>query len=312
MSMMATQLRGVIAAVATPFDDADAIDEKALRMQLDRILENGAHGLMPVGGTGEFPHLSRAEKRKVIEIAARAARGKVPTIAGTSACSTKEALELTRDAREAGADAAILVPPYYFRLTDDAIYRFYQAIAEAKILPIVVYNNPLYTGNDMNPDLIVRLCRLPGVIGVKQSNADLGGLVEIIRHVGGTVSICTGIDSQFLSALVVGAKGIFSTAAAVIPREVVQVYDYTQAGRIDDARDLHLKLQALNRFLEYDPGYVAPAKEALTMLGLPHGTPRHPMPPLTETERAGVREALHALGLLSRAADDGVATTPRR
>lgn len=298
MFMEPKELRGIVAALVTPFTETDEIDEKALHKQLDRILESGVHGLMPVGGAGEFPHLSRSEKSRVIEITARAAQGRVPTIAGTSACSTREALELTRDARDAGADAAILVPPYYFRLTGDAIYAFYEAVSQEKILPIVVYNNPLYTGNDMNPDLIVRLCRLPGVIGVKQSNANLGDLVEIVRHSGDTVSVCTGIDSQLLAALVVGAKGIFSTAASVVPTEMVQVFEYFQAGRLEQARELHIRLQALNRYLEYDPGYVAPAKEALTMLGLPHGLPRHPLPHLTESERAGVRNALQSLGLL--------------
>jgi len=161
-----------------------------------------------------------------------------------------------------------------------------------------VYNNPLYTGHNLSPELIARLAELDNIIGPKQSQDDLGQLVEVIRLVGERISICTGIDSQFYAALCVGARGIFSTAATICPRQMVELYRCATDGRHAEARVLHNLLQKLNRFLEYDPGYVAPAKEALNMMGLPGGRVRRPMPELTDDERNDVLEALKELHLV--------------
>jgi 4-hydroxy-tetrahydrodipicolinate synthase len=251
---------------------------------------------MTTGGTGEFPSLTREERRLVTETVVKAAGGRVPVIAGTAACSTVETIQLTQDAAQVGAAAAIITAPYYFQLPDAALLEHYQTIARSVDLSIVVYNNPLYTGNNLSPRLIAGMAGEPGIIGLKQSNADLGQLVEVIRLVGDEISVCTGIDSQFYPALCIGAKGIFSTAAVVVPREMVEVYDSVNAGAYDDARALHLGLQALNGLLEYDPGYVAPCKEALRLLGLPGGPVRKPLPDLTPDERTRVRQALQLLG----------------
>jgi 4-hydroxy-tetrahydrodipicolinate synthase len=161
-----------------------------------------------------------------------------------------------------------------------------------------VYNNPLYTGNNLTPQNIAELSGHPRIIGCKQSNVDMGQLVEILRLVPSTFSVNTGVDSQFYPALCVGARGIFSTAATVIPRQMVEIYRLTMNGEHEAARALHMKVQVLNRFLEYDPGYVAPCKEALEMVGIRAGSPRSPMPALSEQERAGVRAALEELGLI--------------
>lgn len=161
---------------------------------------------------------------------------------------------------------------------------------------MVVYNNPLYTGNPMSPALLSKLMEVENIIGLKQSNTDMGQLVEVIRLARGDVSLCTGVDSQFFPALTVGAKGIYSTAATVIPKQMKRIYTLFQEGKWSEARDLHIRIQILNRYLEYDPGYVSPAKEALRMLGLPAGPVRKPMPELTESQKEGLREALQAIG----------------
>ena len=150
----------------------------------------------------------------------------------------------------------------------------------------------------MSPTLMARLAEHDRIIGVKQSNADMGQLVELVRLAGDKMAVTTGIDSQFYPALSIGATGIFSTAASVIPRQMVEVYDLFRKGEREEALRLHMRLQLLNRFLEYDPGYVAPAKEALTMMGFPAGPVRRPLPDLTEEERRAVRGALVELGLL--------------
>ncbi|MBW8012743.1 MAG: 4-hydroxy-tetrahydrodipicolinate synthase [Chloroflexi bacterium] len=296
--MNKNELKGVIPAIVTPFDEDEMVDESALRAVTKHVVDNGVHGIMTTGGTGEFPLLSREEKKEVTRIVVEASEGKAPIIAGTAACSTREVLQLIEDTAEVGAAAAIVTPPFYFILPEEALYQHYVEIAKFSPIPIVVYNNPLYTGNNLSPNLLARLAEVDNVIGLKQSQDDLGQLVEALRLAGEQISICTGIDSQFYAALCVGATGIFSTAATVCPQHMVELYDHTLAGRHSEALALHNRLQNLNKYLEYDPGYVAPAKEALNMMGIPVGSVRRPLPDLTEDEKAGVRKALVTLDLL--------------
>jgi 4-hydroxy-tetrahydrodipicolinate synthase len=288
---------GVIPAIPTPFTrNGRSVDEPALRRIVRHVIEGGAHGIMTTGGTGEFPHLSHEERRLVTAVTVAEAAGAVPVYAGTAASSTWEAIVLGEDASAAGADVAILTPPFYFRIPDDMLYRHFADVAASEALPVVVYNNPLYTGNNLSPELIAGLMELPGVVGLKQSNDDLGQLVEALRLSEATGrSLCTGIDSQFYAALCVGARGIFSTAAAIVPAALVRLYDLAQEGDQGAALEQHRRLQPLNRFLEYDPGYVSPTKEALRMLGLDCGPVRRPLPDFPEAERAALQEALDGL-----------------
>lgn len=297
---MSGQLRvkGVIAAIVTPFSNEDQIDEPGLEKLTDYLVRGRVHGIMTTGGTGEFPHLLREERKKVSEVVTGAAAGKIPVFAGTAACSTRETILLSQDAQEAGANAVIITAPYYFGLADKSLYEHFKTIAREIDLPIVLYNNPLYTGNNLSPELIYRLGEIPKIIGLKQSNSDLGQLVEAIRQAGEKLSILTGIDSQFYASLCVGGKGIFSTAACIVPREMVALYHAVQKGSHHEALALHMKLQKLNRFLEYDPGYVAPCKEALSMIGLPGGRVRMPLPELTPQEKDQIQQALADLGVL--------------
>jgi 4-hydroxy-tetrahydrodipicolinate synthase len=295
---------GVIPAIPTPFTaDGSSVDEAALRRVVRHVVDGGVHGIMTTGGTGEFPHLSREERRRVTEVVVSETAGAVPIFAGTAACSTWEAIALGQDAAAAGADAAILTPPFYFRIPDEMLYRHFADVAASEALPVVVYNNPLYTGNNLSPALIASLMELDGVVGLKQSNDDLGQLVESLRLAEPSGrALCTGIDSQFYAALCVGARGIFSTAAAIVPAQLVRLYDLVQEGDHDAALEQHRQLQPLNRFLEYDPGYVSPTKEALQMLGLDCGPVRRPLPDFPEGERAALKDALAGLGVLEREA----------
>lgn len=296
--MIASDLKGVIAAIATPFDSKGNLDVKGVKKLAKYVVDGGCHGIMTSGGTGEFPHLTRDEKKKIVETVAEVAKGRARILAGTAACSTMEAVQLCQDAKKGGADAAILVPPYYFGLPDDSILAHFKGVAKSSGIPVVVYNNPLYTGNNMSPALITRIAKIPGIIGMKQSNADMGQLVEVLRTVPKGFSVLTGIDSQFYPALCVGGKGIFSTAACVAPRMMVDIYDAFEGGNHKEALALHMRLQELNRFLEYDPGYVAPCKEALKMMGLPGGPVRAPLPSLTTPQRNELKKALKSLGLI--------------
>jgi 4-hydroxy-tetrahydrodipicolinate synthase len=297
-NMQEEDLKGVIAAIATPFNEQGKIDVSGLRRLTRYVVEGGVHGIMTTGGTGEFPHLMREEKKLVTKTVVETVKGRIPIIAGTAACSTMEAILLSRDAKEAGADAVILTPPYYFKLPDESLFGHFKEVAQKAGLPVVVYNNPLYTGNDLNPELISRISRVKGIIGLKQSNSDLGQLVEVIRTARKGFSINTGIDSQFYPALCTGGKGVFSTAACVVPTMMAEIYDAFSQGDHSKAFRVHMRLQILNRFLEYDPGYVAPCKEALKMMGLPGGPVRGPLPSLTPSQRADLKEALRTLELI--------------
>ena len=296
--MALERLRGVIPAIPTPFTaDGRRVDEDALRRLVRHVLAGRVHGIMTTGGTGEFPHLSREERRQVTAVVVSEAAGAVPIYAGTAACSTLEALALSEDVASVGADAAILTPPFYFRLPDEMLHEHFAEVAGAGVLPVVVYNNPLYTGNGLRPALIAALMELENVLGLKQSEDDLGQLVEALRlSEGSGRSLCTGIDSQLYAALCVGAHGIFSTAASIVPAEVVRLYELVQQGDHEQALAQHRRLQPLNRFLEYDPGYVSPTKEALRLIGLDCGPVRRPLSDFPDSERGALQEALATLG----------------
>jgi 4-hydroxy-tetrahydrodipicolinate synthase len=296
--MQSKDLKGIIPAIVTPFATDGELDRDGLVRLTRFLLDNGVHGIMTTGGNGEFPHLLREEKRMVTETVAKEVKGLVPVIAGTAACSTRETLLLSRDAKEVGADAVILTPPYFYKLPDESTLRHFKTLSDNLEIPIIVYNNPLYTGNNLSPDLIDKIADYKGVIGLKQSNSDLGQLVEAIRRSGEKISICTGIDSQFYPSLCAGARGIFSTAACVIPKQMVQIFDFIENEKHDEAFSLHMKIQELNRLLEYDPGYVAPCKAALGILGLPGGPVREPLPELSSTEGEALKQALGNLDLL--------------
>ena len=297
------ELRGVIPAIVTPFDAEHEVDHATLETLTGRLIADGVHAIMATGGTGEFPHLDPGERLAVVRTIVRAAGGQVPVIAGTAACALGQTLRLAEQAAEAGADAIISVPPFYFPLPEAALVEYFTQLAEGSPLPLFVYNNPLYTGNPLSPEVVVELLELPNVVGIKQSEADLGQLVEIINQArvtrGLRKALFTGIDSQFTGALASGADGIFSTAAGIVPKLMVELFDAAERGDYIEARRRQLQLQPLNRFLEYDPGYVAPAKEALSMMGLEVGEPRPPLPLLDDHQRSALRQALLALDAIA-------------
>lgn len=290
-------LKGIYVAIVTPFTEKDEVDVEGLEELVEFYISKGVHGIMTTGGNGEFPHLLPDERKIVLETVVESVKGRIPVIACTSACSVKETVVYTNHAEATGADAVIIVQPYYFNLSDDQILEYYRTVAGSTELPIVIYNNPGYTKNPISPALMVKLLEMENVIGLKQSEYDISQLVEIIR-LAGSASIMTGIDSQLYPALCIGARGIFSTAACVIPDRMVKLYETFVKGDTARAFRMFMEMQVLNRFFEYDPGYVAPCKEALGMMGLPAGHVRSPLPSLSENEKGELREAMMQLNLL--------------
>jgi 4-hydroxy-tetrahydrodipicolinate synthase len=301
--MKLEHLSGIVAAIVTPFDEDGAVDYATLEKLTSMLIEGGVHGIMATGGTGEFPHLSLDERMQATKIIVGEAAGRVPVLANTSSCATDEAVRLSARAGEVGADAIISVPPYYFPLSEPTLFNFFTTLADRSPLPLFVYNNPGYTGNPLSPSLLVELLQHPNIAGLKQSESDFGQFVEVVYQVRAArhldKCLMTGIDSQLCASLAMGGNGIFSTASGIVPRQVVEIFDRAAAGDFEGALAAQLRLQPLNKFLEYDPGYVAPAKEALRMLGWEVGHPRAPLPDLTEDERTRLGQALSDIGVLA-------------
>ena len=299
MKLNAKNLHGVIAAIPTPFAENDEVDEAALRRLVAHLIKNGVHGIMTCGGTGEFPHLMPQEKDVVNRTVVEEASGKIPIIACTTACSVRETVTNTRRAKENGVDGVIIVPPFYFPLNEVSLYKYYGSVASSVEIPMVIYNNPGYTKINIRPELMSKIAKIKNVIGVKQSQYDISQTFEMIRMLENETPVLTGIDSQFVQVLMIGGRGVFSTAASVIPKQMVDIYEAMIKGDHEKASEIQKKIHVVNRFFEYDPGYVAPCKEALTMLGMPVGKPREPLPLLTDDERRRLKDALGTLGLLA-------------
>ncbi len=300
--MKVEKLRGVVSAIVTPFAKDGSVDYATVEKLAHMLVEGGVHGIMATGGTGEFPHLSDDERVMTTKAIVAGAAGRVPVFANTSACATHDAVRLSLQAAEVGADAIISVPPYYFPLSEPALFSFFTVLADRSPLPLFIYNNPGYTGNPLSPSLLVELLQHPNIAGLKQSESDLGHFVEVVYQIRSArrldKCLMTGIDSQLCASLATGGDGIFSTAAGIVPKQVVEIFNLATAGDFKAAQLAQLRLQPLNRFLEYEPGYVAPAKEALRMLGWEVGTPRAPLPNLTDDERTRLQRALSDVGVL--------------
>ncbi len=290
-------LRGVIVAIITPFKDNYELDVNGLKTLTSYLIDSGVHGIMTTGGNGEFPHLLPEERFKVLEAVREVTPSNVPVIACVSSCNLKEVLTYVKHATDVGADGVISTPPYYYKLPPESLFEFYKELSEGSELPLIVYNNPAYTGHNITPRLMSEIASLDNVIGMKQSNSDIGQTSEIIRLVGHKISVLTGIDSQFYSTLCIGGRGVFSTAACVVPRQMVRLYDEYVRGNYKEAFEIHLMLQELFKFFEYEPGYVAPCKEALKIIGLPSGPVRKPLPSLTPKEVEELKSVLNKLGV---------------
>jgi 4-hydroxy-tetrahydrodipicolinate synthase len=288
---------GSIVALVTPFRDG-ALDAAAFQELVAWHLAEGTNGLVPVGTTGESPTLSHPEHERVIELCVEAAAGRVPVIAGTGSNSTEEAISLTRHAKAAGADAALVVTPYYNKPTQDGLYAHYRAIHDAVDLPIIIYNIPGRSVVDMAPETMGRLARLPNIVGVKDSTADI--VRPLLTHAacGPEFRQLSGEDANALAFLAHGGHGCISVTANVAPRLCAAMHAAWRAGRPDEALALHRRLMPLHRALFYETN-PAPAKYALSRLGRCGDAVRLPLVALSERGRAEVDAALVASGLVN-------------
>ncbi len=260
--------RGSIVPLVTPFTAAGDLDLGALRRLIDWQIESGSHAISVTGTTGEPSSLSLAERERVLEAAAEQVAGRVPFVPGTGTNNLEETIRLTRLAARLGADAALVIVPYYNRPTQEGLYRHFRAVAEAVDLPLIIYNIPGRTAVNMAPATMARLRRdCPGIIGVKESNKDFEHVSLVLHECGRDFLVYSGIELLCYPMLAIGGAGHVSATANLMPREVAAMYDHVVAGRHAEALDLHYRLLPLNQalFLETNPG---PLKWAMGRLGL--------------------------------------------
>ena len=256
---------GSIVAIVTPFRNGK-VDERAFGDLIEWQIANGTNGIVPCGTTGESATLTNDEHHRVIRLTVEVVKGRVPVIAGTGSNSTDEAISLTRHAKEAGADGALLITPYYNKPTQEGLYRHYKAVAEAVDIPLVLYNIPGRTGVNMLPATVARLAVMKSIVGVKEGSGSVQQASDIAQACGDRLTVLAGDDALTLPMMAVGAKGVITVTANVVPKEMAQLVASFQAGRIDEARRIHFALSALFAALFYETNPI-PVKEAMGMMG---------------------------------------------
>ena len=285
----------VITAMATPFREDGAVDYDRAGELARRLVDTGSTGIVVAGTTGESPTLTDGEKLQLLRVVREAVAGRAAVLAGTGTYDTAHSVHLSREAQRAGADGLLVVVPYYNRPTQEGLYRHFKTVAESTDLPVLMYNIPGRTGTNMLPETVARLSEVRNIAGIKEASGSLDQVSEIRRRTPEHFLIYSGDDSLTLPYLSVGAVGIVSVASHLVGREIAEMIAHFQAGRVEEARRIHLRLFPLFRALFVAPNPV-PLKAALEMAGFPVGKPRLPLVEATPKEReqiaAAMREAM--------------------
>jgi 4-hydroxy-tetrahydrodipicolinate synthase len=288
--------KGSITALVTPFENGK-VAEKAFQTFVNWQIEQGIHGVVPCGTTGESPTLSHAEHRRVTELCIEAAAGRVPVIAGAGSNSTEESASLTRHAHQMGADAALVVTPYYNKPTQAGLYAHFEAVAAAADIPIIIYNIPGRSVVNMSVETMASLAKIPNIIGVKDATADLTRPLLERLAIGDDFCLLSGEDGTALAYLANGGHGCISVTSNIAPAQCAAVHEAWQAGDAAKALALHDTLMPLHDslFVETSP---APVKHAASLLGLCSSELRLPMVNIGEATADGVEAAMQSAGLL--------------
>ena len=307
---MTLALRGSMVAIVTPFR-SDAIDERALKRLVELHIESGTSAIVPCGTTGESATLSFEEHDRVIDVVVKAARGRIPVIAGTGSNNTREAIRLTKHAKEVGADGALLISPYYNKPTQRGLYLHFKAIAEAVDIPLVVYNIASRTAVNIEPETFAQLVSVKNIVAVKESSGNLEQMSRILQLTNGRLTLLSGDDALTLPVLSIGGTGVISVAANIVPRDVKAMVDAFQARRLEEAVRWHQRLLPLTKalFLETNP---IPIKTAMGMLGMIEPELRLPLCEMSEANQERLRQALEAHGLLQAATSNKQQATRRK
>jgi 4-hydroxy-tetrahydrodipicolinate synthase len=288
--------KGSIVAIVTPFKGGE-VDEESYRDLIEFQIDNGTGAIVPCGTTGESATLSMTEHGRVIDIALDAVKGRVPVIAGAGGNSTREAIQLTKHAKEAGADATLQVTPYYNKPNQEGLYQHFKAIADAVPLPQVIYNVPGRTGVNMLPETVARLAELPEVVAIKEASGNLGQMAEILNLAGEKITLLSGDDNLTLPVLALGGKGVISVIANIVPKDSADMVKAWEDGEISKARELFYKLLPLSQAMFYESNPI-PVKTSLSLIGRIDGEMRLPLAPMSSTNRERLVKVLKDYGLI--------------
>ena len=288
---------GSIVALVTPMKDDGSVDYPALRRLIDWHIAEGTACLGVVGTTGESPTVDVQEHCEIIRVAVEHAAGRVPVMAGAGANSTREAIELSKFALAVGADCTLQVVPYYNKPTQEGIYRHFRSIAEAVDIPVVLYNVPGRTVADVQHDTVLRLAKVPGIVGIKEASGNIDRAAWLIKEAPRGFSIYSGDDQTAVALMLLGGHGNVSVTANVAPRAMAELCQAAIAGDATRAREIHLRLLALHRQLFAEPNPI-PVKWALARLGRCGPALRLPLVGLSESQQAPLESALREAGLL--------------
>ncbi|MER3447989.1 MAG: 4-hydroxy-tetrahydrodipicolinate synthase [Candidatus Dadabacteria bacterium] len=290
-------IHGSIVAIVTPFKNG-RVDEKSLKDLIEFQIENGTHGIVPCGTTGESPTLSHEEHEYVVELTVKTVKKRVPVVAGTGSNSTQEAIRLTKFAEKIGADAALVVVPYYNKPTQEGLYMHFKQIASEVKIPIILYNIPGRSGVNLNPETISRLARdCKNIIGVKEASGSIQQASKILYLCGTDFILLSGEDALNFPLLAIGGKGFITVTANIVPRDVAELYNSYVRGEFNRARELHYKLFPLNEvlFLETNP---IPVKVALSIMGKVSDEFRLPLCQMSHGNLEKLKTALKEYGLI--------------
>lgn len=296
------KMEGTTVAMITPFTSDDEVDEVGMRENINYLIDNGVEGLLAAGTTGESATITHTEQRKMMDILVDEVNGRVKSIAGAGSNSSKEALGLVKYAQDAGADAALVITPYYNKPQPHGLYEHYRMLNDSTQIPIIVYNVPSRTGTDIDVETMGQVAQLDHVVAIKEANPDLDKIsqeVQKIRQLGleDKFQIISGNDNLTLPMISQGAKGVISVVANVDPDRMSQMVRLALAGDYAGARELHYELYDLMKvlFVESNP---VPAKESLKMIGRPAGHVRMPLAPLKDQSVEKIRKVLKDLELI--------------
>jgi len=289
--------KGVFVAIVTPFKNGK-IDEEALRGLIDFQIAGGVDGIVPCGTTGESATLNHEEHDQVIRIVVDACKGKASVLAGTGSNSTQEAIQLSRNAKNAGADGLLQITPYYNKPNQEGLYHHFSSIADAVDLPIILYNVPSRTSVNMVPETVVRLAKIEKIVGIKEASGSLQAISKIIDNCGKDFTVLSGDDPLLWPILAIGGKGVISVTANILPAKVAALCKAAAIGDIAGARSLHYELMDINDSLFIDTNPI-PVKAALHLMGKIENELRGPLIKLSKDTLERLKKAMACHGLLA-------------
>ncbi|SIQ05855.1 dihydrodipicolinate synthase family protein [Chryseobacterium sp. RU33C] len=286
--------KGIIAYPITPFDKNEKVDIPLFKHLVERLITSGSHGIAPLGSTGVMPYLSDEEKEEVTEAALQQVKGRIPTLVGVSNLTTEKTIDHAQFAEKAGADAVMIIPMSYWKLTDDEIVAHYDAIASKISIPIMAYNNPATSGVDMSPALLKRLLEIPNVTMIKESTGDIQRMYYLRRELGEDVAFYNGSNPLALAAFSAGARGWCTAAPNLIPELNISLYHAVEQGDLEKAKRIFYQQFDLLKFI-VNKGLPRAVKSGLNILGEDGGNLRSPLKPLHEKETEELKNIMKIL-----------------